>query len=203
VEAGGVLALVLAFGGGKYGPWSKLGGDTCVVHAVRALLDSGVADQITVLTEPSDVAALAQLCQRAGPTAVSSSPPDVGSDTLLLVHEALRPLVPPGLVGELVAAARRGAAPVVPVLPVTDTMRKLNPKGFLLDAVDRDGLRIVQAPIAVPAALLPASKLEGITRCAELVHRLTGPIVTVAGDPRAIELRTAWDRKLAESMMVS
>jgi 2-C-methyl-D-erythritol 4-phosphate cytidylyltransferase len=196
----GALGVLLAFGGGAHGPLAKLGTDFCVVRAVRALLDSGAIDQVAVVAAPSDVDALEQVCRGASGVAVFSRPPDVGTDTLLVVHDVARPLAPPELVSAVIAGARSHRQAVAPVLPVTDTMRRLDPNGFLSDAVDRDGLRIVQAPIAVPAALLPAAGLDGITRAVELVHRL-GPIITISGDPRAIELRTAWDRKLAESMM--
>lgn len=204
MKAGGVLGITLAFGGGAHGPQSKLGNEVCAVRAVRALLNSGVVDEVAVLAQPpSSAGALEELFRDAAGVVVLSRPPDVGPDTLLLVHDATRPLAPSTLVGEVVAAARQAGMPVVPVLPVTDTMRQLDASGFLLDAVDRDGLRIVQSPVAVPARLLPAAQLEGITRCVELVGRLPGQVVTIPGDPRAIEIRTAWDRKLAEAMMVS
>src|SRR5262249_57682881 len=59
----------------------------------------------------------------------------------VLVHDAARPFVTPGLIGRAIATP--GAA--IPALPVTDTI-KLVTDGRVVETLDRARLRAVQTP---------------------------------------------------------
>ncbi len=83
-----------------------------------------------------------QASARAGLEALAPHSP-----TIVLVHDAARPLIPPGTVPALLAALE--AVPgAVPALAVTDTLKRASPSGRIEDTVPRSGLVRVQTPQA-------------------------------------------------------
>jgi 2-C-methyl-D-erythritol 4-phosphate cytidylyltransferase len=45
------------------------------------------------------------------------------------------------------------------VLPCSDTVKRLDADGFVIDTSDRAGLRVVRTPIGYPAALIRSGAL--------------------------------------------
>jgi 2-C-methyl-D-erythritol 4-phosphate cytidylyltransferase len=124
----------------------------------------------------------------------------------VLVHDAARPLTPPALVAALVAAVAGGHDAVVPVLPLADTVKEVDPAGVVLGTADRSMLRAVQTPQAFRAALLwrayaEAAKGAPATDDAGLVERLGEPVHTLPGDPLAFKITTPWDLRIAELLV--
>jgi len=107
--------------------------------------------------------------------------------TVILVHDAARPLASPELFGRVVEAVIGGAVAVVPVVAVADTIRSVEG-----GVVDRDGLRAVQTPQGFAAATLREAHASGAeaTDDATLVEQLGYEIETVQGE--------AANRKLTE-----
>lgn len=71
--------------------------------------------------------------------------PEADADAqVVLVHDAARAFVPAEVVARVIAAVRAGADAVVPVVPVTDSIRELVEEGSAV--VDRVRLRAVQTP---------------------------------------------------------
>ena len=65
----------------------------------------------------------------------------------VLVHDAARPFVSESLITRAIAAVQDyGAA--IPVLPVTDTVKRVDQAGIVAETLDRTALRIVQTPQA-------------------------------------------------------
>lgn len=233
-----VLALVPAAGdgvrlaAGRPKALVPLGGVPLVVRAVEGLLASGVVTAVVVAVRASDVELVRGLLGRHR-AAVDVAAVDVvagGSDRsssvraaldhglgrhpgthTVLVHDAARALTPPSLVTQLVAAVAGGARAVVPVLPLADTVKRVDDAGAVLTTVDRSVLRAVQTPQAFEAALLRRAYAgagasdgadgAGATDDAGLVERLGEPVYTVPGDPLAFKITTAWDLRVA-SMIV-
>ncbi len=73
--------------------------------------------------------------------AALSGQPD---DTMVLVHDAARPLVPEEVVHRVVAALSAGAEAVVPTMPVVDSIREGSAGSSVV--VDRSRLHAVQTP---------------------------------------------------------
>ncbi len=69
------------------------------------------------------------------------------SPTVVLVHDAARPLIPPGTIPALLAALEE-APGAVPALAVTDTLKRASPSGRIEGTVPRAGLFRVQTPQA-------------------------------------------------------
>src|SRR6185369_9259745 len=75
---------------------------------------------------------------------------------IVLVHDAARPFASATLVSRAIAAAATTGA-TIPALPVTDTVKRVDGSGQVIETLDRVSLRVVQTPQAFNfAALLGA-----------------------------------------------
>ncbi|MEY2432551.1 MAG: 2-C-methyl-D-erythritol 4-phosphate cytidylyltransferase [Acidimicrobiaceae bacterium] len=129
---------------------------------------------------------------RAGLTAV---PVEV---THVLVHDAARPVPLPPLWSRVVDALRAGADAVVPVVPVTDTLRERQGS-----TVDRERLAAVQTPQGFRLDVLRkahASGAEG-TDDASLAEAIGAKVVLVEGDPTNIKITDASHLAMAELLV--
>lgn len=120
------------------------------------------------------------------------------SAEVILVHDGARPLATAELFGRVVAAVRRGAASVVPAVPVTDTVRDRNG-----EVVDRSGLRAVQTPQGFRADVLRSALAVGgdATDEAALVAGQGCGVTMVEGDPVNIKVTTPVDLALARAVL--
>jgi 2-C-methyl-D-erythritol 4-phosphate cytidylyltransferase len=135
--------------------------------------------------------------------ALAAAPP--GPD-VLLVHDAARCLCPAELVDEVAAAVRAGAAAVVPVLPVTDTVKQVDAGGTVVATPDRAALRAVQTPQGfrrevLTAAYARVSPDDTWTDDAALVERYGTVVQTVAGREEAMKVTRPFDLLLAEALL--
>ncbi|HVU71664.1 MAG TPA: 2-C-methyl-D-erythritol 4-phosphate cytidylyltransferase [Mycobacteriales bacterium] len=218
---GSVVALVPAagrgerFGGDVPKALVELAGEPLVVHAVRALLSSRAVTQVVVAAPPELLADVQRLLPGAvvvagGATRVASvaaalAAADADAD-VVLVHDAARPLAPPDLVDRVAGVVLDGAPAVIPVVPVVDTVKRVDAAGRVLDTVDRADLRAVQTPqgfrrdVLVAAHARAAADGEDATDDAGLVERIGIEVVTVPGDERAFKVTTPHD--LARAALV-
>ena len=126
--------------------------------------------------------------------------------SLVVVHDAARPLVSPALIARTIeAAARDGAA--IAALPVHDTVKRGSVDGLVTGTVLREGLFVAQTPQAFRVDVLAralAGPAEGeATDEAMLVERAGHPIRLVEGDPRNLKITTVEDMRMAESYLSS
>ncbi len=124
--------------------------------------------------------------------------------TVIVVHDAARPLARPSLFAAVVEAVLvDGASCAIPVLPVADTLKRVG-DGVILATVDRDGLVTVQTPQAFAAATLRAAHRAAgqSTDDAGLVEQMGVAVHTVPGDPRNMKITRPEDLDLAEALMV-
>ncbi|MCP5028537.1 MAG: NTP transferase domain-containing protein [Actinomycetia bacterium] len=108
----------------------------------------------------------------------------------ILVHDSARPLAPGSVYQRVVAALGAGAVVAVPVVPVADTIRRVDAR-----VVDRSDLRAVQTPQGFRAAILREAHEAGgeATDDAGLVEARGHPVVLVDGDPLNRKITTADD----------
>ncbi len=110
-----------------------------------------------------------------------------GADRPVLVHDGARPLVSAALVTAVAeAAARTGAA--IPVLPVSETVKRLD-GDRVLGTVDRAQLAVAQTPQGVRRSLLarawerfPADGDRQFTDEAALLEACTIPVHAIPGE---------------------
>lgn len=180
----------------------SLAGRPVLDHTLAALHAAASVDDVLVVAVDagSVTAALAEaLAQRP--------PADV-----VVIHDPLRPLVPPALIEQVIDAVRRSPArAAVPVLPVTDTLKSVDADGYVIGTVDRALFQVVSTPVAVGGATLraelaapavpaePAAAREGrVDLAVGLVQLLAArgvSVMTVAGVLEG--LRVAEDAHIA------
>ena len=117
--------------------------------------------------------------------------------TVVVVHDAARPVASPGLFAEVIAAVHGGAAAAVPGVAVADTIRHRS--GGVLD---RDQLVRVQTPQAFRAAALRdahARTAVEVTDDAMALELAGYRIRVIPGDPMAFKVTTADDLERARS----
>jgi 2-C-methyl-D-erythritol 4-phosphate cytidylyltransferase len=121
------------------------------------------------------------------------------------VHDAVRPLVTPSLIAEVVRATERFGAAVVGVR-VKDTI-KIESGGFFTTTLDRAKLWAVQTPQGFRFDILKRAHVAAqrsallATDDAALVERLNVPVRVVEGDYRNIKITTEDDIKLAKMLL--
>jgi 2-C-methyl-D-erythritol 4-phosphate cytidylyltransferase len=219
-----VVAIVPAAGSGvRLGAgvpkaFYQLEGQTLVERAVTGLLDSGVVDTVLVAV-PADLTDHAKRILASKATVVAGGPNRSesvsralaalpGDAEFVLVHDAARALTPPELIVRVVSALRNGHTAVVPVLPVSDTIKAVDGSGVVLGTPERSGLRAVQTPQGFATDLLlrayqSAAHQSGpeFTDDASLVEHVGGQVQVVDGDPLAFKITTRLDLLLARAIV--
>ena len=182
------------------------------MRSVRGLLASGVVDHVVVLVTSADVDETGQLLCGL-PVSVCGDPAGAaatvaarsGARDVVLVHDGARPLTPPALAEAVTRAVDGVHGVAVPVLPLADTVKRVESDGSVHSGPDRAGLRVVQTPQAFGPGLLDEVALAGLL-AADRVERayaaVAAPVVVVDGHPHAMPVRSAWDRELAEALVV-
>lgn len=79
--------------------------------------------------------------------------PTLREAEVVLIHDAVRPMVPAHVVHDVIARVQAGAAAVIPTVPVTDTIRMMDDQNAS-SVVDRDSLRAVQTPQGFPLEVI-------------------------------------------------
>ncbi|MEV1292220.1 2-C-methyl-D-erythritol 4-phosphate cytidylyltransferase [Pseudonocardia sp. NPDC049635] len=202
-------------GAGMPKAFVEIGGVPMLVRAVDGVLASGVVDHVVVVVPVELVRDAAGLLPGRPVTVVPGGADRTASVAaglaatgpeaeVVLVHDAARPLTPAGVVRRVVGAVRAGAAAVIPVLPVTDTVKTVDEAGIVTATVDRSTLRAVQTPQGFRGRELRLAYARGpdpVTDDAGLIEALGAPVATVAGDPLAFKVTTVWDLRIAELLL--
>lgn len=124
-------------------------------------------------------------------------------DSLVLVHDAVRPFVTADLITAVIEAAEKSGA-AIPVVPVADTPKLLDANGSLLKTLDRSTVSLSQTPQGFTAALLQRAHESALrdryrsTDDAALVERLGHPVTLVAGNKENLKITTGEDLRRAE-----
>ncbi|MDE0117894.1 MAG: 2-C-methyl-D-erythritol 4-phosphate cytidylyltransferase [bacterium] len=193
------------FGGAKQ--YLELAGARVVDRSVAVA--AAVSDGVVVVVPPADVEAesarLGDAAVVAGGASRAASvrngleavPHDAA---IICVHDAARPLAGADIYERVVHEVRSGAAGAVPVVPVTDTIRRVDG-----GVVDRSTLQAVQTPQAFRAELLRAAHAgaDDATDDASLVEAAGHAVVAVEGNPRNIKITQPDDLAAAEAWLAT
>ena len=179
---------------------------TIVVTAPAASLDefrAGIADiggvEVVAGSDRSRQASVALGLAALG----QHKPGDV-----VLVHDAARPLTPAQVTARVIDAVRAGAGAVIPVLPVTDTLKSVDASGVVTGTPRRADMVAVQTPQGFrwdvltraheAGASLGADEAVAATDDAGLVEAIGAVVHTVAGDERSLKVTRPLDLSLAQ-----
>ena len=207
--------LVAAGTGSRFGAetpkqFLTLLGQPVIRHAARALIAAGatlqpVGDAAAIDAALGDLphlpvvpgGATRQDSVCAGLLALRPHGPD-----FVLVHDAARPLIPPGTIPSLLTALA-GAPGAIPAAPVADTLKRAR-DGIILDTVPREGLFRAQTPQAFRFDALFAAHHAGVTGAtddASLLEALGQKVAIVAGSESNIKLTYPDDLARLEALM--
>lgn len=225
-----VIALIAAAGQGtRLGAevpkaYVELRGRTLLERSVRALLASGVVDEVIVLVSPDMEPEAARIIGRidtagAAPirlvhggseradsvwAGLQAIPDD---DAVVLIHDAARALTPPAMVRGVAKRVLEGVPAAVPVVPVADTIKEVAADA-VVSTPDRSRLRAVQTPQAFRLPALRQANLDywaeqpefTATDDASLMEWHGEHVATVPGDTLAFKITTPIDLTLAHAL---
>lgn len=204
---------------------------TILRHALRGVFATGIESQVVVvvpsgregdaLTEVHEAADAAEHATASGrrrdlvrvvtggATRQESVAAGLGalwpSVEIVLVHDAARALTPTDVFARVVDAVDATGSGVVPVLPVVDTLKRVD-GASVVEGVDRAPLAAAQTPQGFPRHMLDeayAKSAAEFTDDAALVAALGHPISTVLGDERAFKITTAADLERARALVAT
>jgi 2-C-methyl-D-erythritol 4-phosphate cytidylyltransferase len=129
----------------------------------------------------------------------------VGDDVdLVLVHDVARPFVPAAVIAGVVAALELGAEAAVPVVPIHDTVRRVDSDGAFAEVLDRSSLLGMQTPQGfVRTVLVRAHELGrdlDLTDDAALVEAIGVRVHAVPGSDQSFKITRPWDLAVAEAV---
>jgi len=142
-----------------------------------------------------------------GLNSISPDSSSVREESLVAVHDGVRPFVSADVIRRCFDAAHdHGAA--VPVVPVVETLRQLVPQtqgGAESLTVDRSLYRLVQTPQTFQLQLLQRAYeqpyRDAFTDDASVVEALGHPITLVEGNRENIKITTPFDLAVAEALI--
>lgn len=206
-------------GAGEPKQFRPVAGAPLVLHALRPFLQHPAVHRV-VLVLPPDIAAappawLADLAgerlllvaggaerQDSARAGLAALPP---ACQVILVHDGARPLPDGGVIDRVIAEARAGRGAVAAV-PLSDTIKEVDPEGRIRATVPRERLWRAQTPQGFPRALLERAyagmdPAAPATDDAGLVERAGGTVVVVPDTTRNLKVTTPADLALAELLL--
>jgi 2-C-methyl-D-erythritol 4-phosphate cytidylyltransferase len=142
---------------------------------------------------------------RAGLGRLRAHRPGMADPTVVLVHDAARPLVSRDLIDGVIALARNGIG-AVPAVPMGDTVKEVT-DGRIARTLSRGRLFRAQTPQGFPTEMLAAAydawRAEDPppTDDAELCERSGYPVAIAPGAPDNLKVTTETDWRLAEALL--
>jgi 2-C-methyl-D-erythritol 4-phosphate cytidylyltransferase len=192
-----------------------LAGEPLLVHAVRRLRQAASVGLVVVAAPPASIDLVHDLLPYAtvvagGATRQESvalalqAVPDLFD--IVLVHDAARALTPPNLVDVVAAAVRDGHGAVIPVLPVVDTIKRVDAGEDVIATVDRSELRAVQTPQGFRREILVKAHAEALddhTDDAGMVEKLGLAVHCVPGSAYAMKITRPIDLIVAQALVAA
>jgi 2-C-methyl-D-erythritol 4-phosphate cytidylyltransferase len=224
VTSGSAWVVVCAAGAGKRlagtrpKAFAALAGQPLLAESLKRLDDCELIDGLVVAAPPGWEEATILLAEELDCDKVSSvvrGGRDRGESVslalaevpaeveLVLVHDAARPLVSEQVVRRVLSALEQGWDAVVPALPVSDTIKRVEAER-VVETLERGSLVAVQTPQGFRAEVLRAAygaEHDEATDCSTLVERRGGRVCWVEGKQRLHKVTTTADLALVESWL--
>lgn len=210
--------------GSAQGPkqYLELGGIPVLIHTLRAFAAVPSVTQMYVAVRGADLERVAAQVQEYGlsekvrvvtggdsrqeSVAKGLAAVECGEEDIILVHDAVRPLIEPEVIARTIEAVGKSGAAIVG-LPAVDTIKQVErtADGALITAtIPREYIVHAQTPQGFRAGLLRRAFAEAEavgfvgTDEASLVERAGGQVTVVAGSPTNLKITQPGDIELAE-----
>jgi 2-C-methyl-D-erythritol 4-phosphate cytidylyltransferase len=173
--------------------WGMVRALAAAVGEVLVTADDQLIDDVRACLAglPVQVIAAGESPDTAGCLAAAAAHLQLADATHVLVADHRYPVIPPALVARVVGALTDGAELAIPVLPVTDTVKRVDGQGVIQSTVDRAELRITQYPFGA-----------NVQRLSDLdIGFGAAGLITVAGDADAVRIELPEDVALLEAII--
>ena len=200
-----------------------LGAKPVIIRTLMAFQKSPMVDDIVVVTKMEKITAIADMIKlydiskvtqviSGGATRVESSLAGVSAvrrgAKLIAIHDGARPLVSQELIERVVKEANEHIS-AVPVLQSTDTLKRVDSRGVIVEGIDRASVFRVQTPQVFDADIIKGALTKAvekrlpITDDCSAVDMMGFSTYTVEGDAGNIKLTLPEDMVLAEAILKS
>jgi 2-C-methyl-D-erythritol 4-phosphate cytidylyltransferase len=205
--------------------FNQLAGTPILIHTLRAFAGVGAVTEIWIALRENEID---QFRERLGKeskdvlkkkvelviggehrqesvanalNAITAAPDDI-----VLVHDAVRPLVTPEIIHDVIEAAKKYGAAIA-AMPAIDTVKQVErtSEGAIVKAtIPRAGVVLAQTPqgfhYSVIKKAFDEAAADGFTGTdeASLAERSGHPVAVVMGSPRNIKITNPGDMELAE-----
>lgn len=124
---------------------------------------------------------------------------------VVLIHDAARALATPALFEKVIAHVRDEGTGVVPVLPIVDSLKRVDASTMVIGIADRAELAVAQTPQGFPRSELEAAYqaagVEEFTDDAAVFTNAGFAVATLPGEEAAFKITTAWDLNRAHLLL--
>ena len=197
----------------------KVAGKTVLEWTLKAAFASKAIDWIGIIGQPIDKNSICSIIHNSGKSikwidggstrqqsvqrGLSALPDDARS---VMIHDGARCLVSPSVFDEIAMIVSNGQA-VIAASQVTDTIKKVDKNGEIIDSPPRSDLWSAQTPQGFPVDKLKNAHNEAIekewnvTDDASLFERLGLPVKIYDAGPSNIKVTTPFDLVIAESLL--
>ena len=199
----------------------KIAGQTVLEWTLKAAFASEAINWIGIVGQPKDKKAICSIIhesvklvkwidggstrQQSVQLGLNALPEDA---KFVLIHDGARCLVSPLVFDDISKIVAKGHA-VIAASQVTDTIKKVDEKGEIIDSPPRSNLWSAQTPQAFPVDKLKHAHSEAIakewnvTDDASLFERLGLSVKIYDAGPSNIKVTTPFDLVIAESLLSS
>ena len=197
----------------------KIGGKTVLEWTLKAAFGSKSINWIGIIGQPKDKSSISSIIddsemsvkwidggstrQQSVQLGLTALPDDAQS---VLIHDGARCLVKSFVFDDLAKIVSSGQA-VIAASRVTDTIKKVDKNGEIIDSPPRSDLWSAQTPQGFPVDKLKNAHSEAIakewnvTDDASLFERLGLPVKIYDAGPSNIKVTTPFDLVIAESLL--
>ncbi len=226
--SGDVCAVIVAAGRGLRmnsripKPYLPLAGKPVLAHTIGAFLDCPHVDRMVVVLAGNDlerfersvlpeVAVAKPLTwveggEHRGDSVYKGLQSAGGGTGIVVIHDGVRPLIRPGMIGRVVAVAREKGACIL-AARAFDTLKQVDENGCVTETLDRGRIWAAQTPQAFRFHLIwkahekAREQAFSGTDDAQLLERLHLPVHVLEGDPFNLKITTGRDLQVAEALL--
>ncbi|WP_236796383.1 2-C-methyl-D-erythritol 4-phosphate cytidylyltransferase [Amycolatopsis sp. GM8] len=188
-------------------------GESLLAHAIHGVLAAGCVDDLRIVAPARQLDSYESIVRavpgtgnrcrvlpcggsRAESIRLAFESLPIGFDVILLC-DADRAFVPSPVIRAVAETVAGGVPAVVPVLPVTDTVKLVNSHEVIIATEDRARLRTVQTPFGCMPELLHEMCIRGIDPLAEP----PAGVRTISGHQNGIRVKTPFDIAVVTALL--